>query len=156
MHIPKGQLIAAIIATILIFAVATYCALPQTVFAQGKIVIEGATAAACKVVTTYEAPTMTITYRTPPPEAGVKVERRMETTNKPNLVWAPHPTTPNLPAQTMVFVDKATTQSATEDVTYHYRFFTVNDMGQHNGVPSDPVCITILRPLPQTPIVVMN
>jgi hypothetical protein len=150
MRVPKEQLITAIIATILIFAVATYCAMPRLeVFAQ-------AATPACKVVTVYEEPRMTITYQLPPFEAGVKVERRMETTTKPNPVWAPHPTTPDLPAQTMVYVDKATVQSATEDTTYHYRFFTVNNKGMHNGVPSDPICITILRPLPQTPIVVMN
>jgi hypothetical protein len=156
MNIPKGQLTTVIVATILIFALATYFAMPRLeVFAQGKVQAEPATAAACKIVTDYAAPRMTITYRRPPDEAGVKVERIMETTSKPNSTWAAHPTTPNLPAQTLVFVDNATTQNLTEDVTYHYRFLTVDSKGRSNGVWSDPVCQTIMVPLPQTPIVVM-
>jgi hypothetical protein len=156
MHIPKGQAYTVLISTFLIFALATYFAMPRReVFAQGKVQAEPATAAACKIVTDYAAPRMQITYKRPPDEAGVKVERIMETPSKPNSTWAAHPTTPNLPAQTLVFVDNATTQNLTEDVTYHYRFLTVDSKGRSNGVWSDPVCQTIMVPLPQTPIVVM-
>ncbi len=149
MYIPKRELITVIVATVLIFAIATYSALPRTeVFAQ---------ATACKVVDIYEAPSMTLTYKRPPDETGVRVERRMETPSKPNLVWAAHPTTPTLAAKTATFTDTATAQSTIEDVTYHYRFMTFNADGD-NGVFSDPVCKTIkkLRTPPLTPTVVMN
>jgi hypothetical protein len=155
----KKEAIIAMIAIISIFAVVTYCAMavsPRSIMAQGKLMAEAqAQATACKIVDVYAAPRMTITYKRPPDEFEVKVERRMETTSKPNLVWAAHPTTPTLPAQTLVYVDKATAQNMAEDVTYHYRFMTVNDKGEGNGVWSDPVCQTIKRPLPQTPTVVM-
>jgi hypothetical protein len=149
MQIPKRQLITAIVATLLIFTVVTYAAMPRLeVFAQ---------ASACKVVDIYEAPKMDITYKRPPDETGVRVERRMETPTKPNPLFTAHPTTPTLAAKTPVFTDTATAQSSIEDVTYHYRFMTFNADGD-NGVWSDPVCKTIkkLRTPPMTPVVVMS
>ncbi len=149
MQFPKRQLITALIATILIFAIATYWAMPRLeVFAQ---------ATACKVVDIYSAPSMTITYKRPPDETGTKVERRMETPSKPNPIFTAHPTTPTLQAKQSTFTDTATAQSTIEDVTYHYRFLTFNADGD-NGVWSDPVCQTIkkLRTPPLTPSVVMN
>jgi hypothetical protein len=159
MQIPKGQLITMIVATFLIFAIATFSAMPRLeVFAQGKLMAEAqAQATACKVVDIYEAPKMDITYKRPPDETGVRVERRMETPTKPNPLFTAHPTTPTLPAKTPVFTDTATAQSTIEDVTYHYRFMTFNADGD-NGVWSDPVCKTIkkLRTPPLTPVVVMS
>ena len=149
MNIPKGQLITALIATVLIFAIATYFATTKNeVFAQ---------ASACKVVDIYEAPSMALTYKRPPDETGTRVERRMETPSKPNPLYTAHPTTPTLAAKTPTFTDAATAQSTIEDVTYHYRFMTFNADGD-NGVWSDPVCKTIkkLRQPPMTPVVVMN
>ena len=149
MHIPKGQLITALIATVLIFAIATYFATTKNeVFAQ---------ATACKVVDIYEAPSMALTYKRPPDETGTRVERRMETPSKPNPLFTAHPTTPTLAAKVPTFTDTATAQSTIEDVTYHYRFMTFNADGD-NGVWSDPVCKTIkkLRQPPMTPVVVMN
>jgi hypothetical protein len=149
MRIPKGQLVTALIATILIFAIATYFTMTKNeVFAQ---------ATACKVVDIYEAPSMALTYKRPPDETGTRVERRMETPSKPNPLFTAHPTTPTLAAKTAVFTDTATAQSSIEDVTYHYRFMTFNADGD-NGVWSDPVCKTIkkLRTPPMTPTVVMN
>ncbi len=155
MHIPKTQLVTVIIATVLIFAIATYAAMPR-LEAQNKLMAEF-TATACKVVDIYEAPSMAITYNRPPDETGVKVERRMETPTKPNPIFSPHPTTPTLAAKTLVFTDTATAQSTIEDVTYYYRFLTFNADGD-NGVWSDPVCKTIkkLRTPPMTPTVVMQ
>jgi hypothetical protein len=149
MNIPKGQLVTVVVATILIFSLATYFAMPRLeVFAQ---------ASACKVVDIYEAPSMAITYKRPPDETGVRVERRMETPTKPNPLFTAHPTTPTLAAKTATFTDTATAQSSIEDVTYHYRFMTFNADGD-NGVWSDPVCKTIkkLRTPPMTPVVVMS
>jgi hypothetical protein len=149
MQIPKAQLITALIATILIFTIATYFATTKNeVFAQ---------ATACKVVDIYEAPVITLTYKRPPDETGVRVERRMETQSKPNPLYSAHPTTPTLAAKTVTFTDSATAQSSIEDVTYHYRFMTFNADGD-NGVWSDPVCKTIrkLRQPPMTPVVVIN
>jgi len=159
MQFPKGQMFVMLVATFLIFAIATFSAMPRLeVFAQGKLMAEAeAQVTACKVVDIYTAPSMTITYKRPPDETGTKVERRMDTPSKPNLVWSPHPTTPTLAAKTPTFTDTATAQSTIEDVTYHYRFLTFNADGD-NGVWSDPVCQTIkkLRTPPLTPTVVMN